>query len=210
VLVVTGFAQKLSYIMLSVAGDRLWLLLLMSGIACIVFGLGMPTPAAYILVALLGVPALIKFGVPVLAAHMFVFYFANMSAIPPPVAVAALVAARIAEADYIRTALVALRLGLPGFILPFIFVYSPGVLMLEGGLLRYVLEFSTALIAVVALNVVIVGHASGPISFIRRGLLLGGVVLLLFPSDLASAAGIVLVAASLANELLRLRTMFAQ
>jgi TRAP-type uncharacterized transport system fused permease subunit len=190
ILVVTGFAQKLSYIMLSVAGDSLALLLVMSAVACIVFGLGMPTPAAYILVALLGVPALVRYGVPELAAHMFVFYFANMSAITPPIAVAALVAAKIAEADYMKTSFAALRLGLPGFILPFLFVNSPGLLGLEGGIFRQLLEFATALIGVIALSIVIAGFINRRIALWQRGILLGGVVALLYPSDFASVVGL--------------------
>jgi TRAP transporter 4TM/12TM fusion protein len=210
ILVVTGFAQKLSFIMLTAAGDHLLPLLIMTAIACIVFGLGMPTPAAYILVALLGVPALIKFDVPVLAAHMFVFYFANMSAITPPVAVAALVAAKMADANYMRTCLVALRLGIPGFILPFIFIYSPAILMLEGGVLRYCLEFATALIAVLALNIALVGAIDRPIAFWRRGVLLCGVIGLVYPSDTMSAVGVLLVIAGLAGSLPYFRMKMAR
>jgi TRAP transporter 4TM/12TM fusion protein len=201
ILVVTGFAQKLSYIMLSVAGDSLGLLLVMSAVACIVFGLGMPTPAAYILVALLGVPALVRYGVPELAAHMFVFYFANMSAITPPIAVAALVAAKIADADYMKTSFAALRLGLPGFILPFLFVNSPGILGLEGGIGRQLLEFATALIGVVALTIVISGFIDRRIALWQRGVLLGGVAALLYPSDVASLAGLSAIAVGVAPNL---------
>ena len=201
ILVVTGFAQKLSYIILSVAGDSLGLLLIMSAVACIVFGLGMPTPAAYILVALLGVPALVRYGVPELAAHMFVFYFANMSAITPPIAVAALVAAKIADADYIKTSFAALRLGLPGLILPFLFVNSPGILGLEGGIGRQLLEFATALIGVVALTIVISGFIDRRIALWQRGVLLAGVAALLYPSDVASLAGLSCIALGVAPNL---------
>ncbi|MGH6886382.1 MAG: TRAP transporter permease, partial [Geminicoccales bacterium] len=132
VLIVTGFAQKLSFAMLNLAAGKLWALLLICAFACLAFGIGMPTPAAYILVALLGAPALVDLGVPLLAAHLFVFYFANMSALTPPVAVASLVASRIAETSYWRTSFEAVHLGLPGFLLPFIFVARPELLLLQG------------------------------------------------------------------------------
>src|SRR5690606_14577251 len=125
VLAVTGFAQKLSHVMLDAAGGNLALLLGMAAVTCLVFGLGLPTSAAYILVALLGAPALVDLGLPLLTAHMFVFYFANVSSITPPVAVAALVGANIAGASYFRTAFESMRLGLPGFLLPFLFIARP-------------------------------------------------------------------------------------
>ena len=101
-------------------------------LACMVFGLGLPTPAAYLLVALLGAPALVEIGVPLLAAHFFVFYFANVSALTPPVAIAALVAANIAKAKFLPTALIGIRLSLPAFLLPFLFLAHPQILGLEG------------------------------------------------------------------------------
>src|SRR3546814_16815526 len=100
----------------------------MAAVACLAFGLGLPTSASYILVALMGAPALVALGVPLLAAHFFVFFFANISAITPPVAVCALVAAKIADASFFRTGFIAVRLGLPGFILPFLFVVHPEIL----------------------------------------------------------------------------------
>src|SRR3546814_8494621 len=102
-LTVTGFAQKLSFAMLEIAGGSLPLLLIMAALACIAFGLGLPTSASYILVALMGAPALVALGVPLLAAHFFIFFFANISAITPPVAVCDLVAAKIANASFFRT-----------------------------------------------------------------------------------------------------------
>lgn len=205
ILVVTGFAQKLSFSILSIAQGQLWLLLLLSAGACIVFGLGMPTPAAYILVALLGVPALLKFGIPVLSAHMFVFFFANMSAITPPIAVAALVAAKIAEADYIRTSFVALRLGLPGFILPFLFIYKPEILLLSGGPLQQALIFVTALAGVILVNVAFEGFMRRRLSIPERIAVLIGAVALIWPSNVVSMVGLAFLAAGLARQVLPAR-----
>jgi TRAP-type uncharacterized transport system fused permease subunit len=158
----------------------------------------MPTPAAYILVALLGVPALERVGVPQLSAHMFVFYFANMSAITPPVAVAALVAAKLAAASYFRTAFAACRLGLAGFILPFLFVYDPAILLLRGSIVEQWLTFSGALLALVAINMALVGYAIGPLSKAQRvALIVAAMAVLQFTSKI-SLSGAAAIAAILA------------
>ncbi len=99
--VTTGLGQKMSHLMLLIADGSLWLLLVVAALMCLILGCGVPTSAAYILVALLGAPALVKLGVPLLAAHLFVFFYANLSAITPPTALAALVAANIAGGGFL-------------------------------------------------------------------------------------------------------------
>lgn len=179
VLVTTGFAQKLSHLILDFASGELWPILFLTALACLVFGLGMPTPAAYILVALLGVPALERAGVPQLSAHMFVFYFANMSAITPPVAVAALVASKLASASYFRTAFAACRLGLAGFVLPVLFVSAPAILLIEGSVMDQWLTALGAMLALCAINVGLTGHVAGPLSPLARVLLIAAAFLIL-------------------------------
>jgi TRAP transporter 4TM/12TM fusion protein len=115
----TGLSQRLSATMLTFGGDILVVLLLLAMVTSILFGLGMPTPAAYILVVILVAPALIEAGVPQLTAHMYVFYFAMLSSITPPVAIAVVIGARIADADFLSSALQALRIGAAGFIIPY-------------------------------------------------------------------------------------------
>jgi TRAP transporter 4TM/12TM fusion protein len=118
----TGLAQKISIRMVGLAGGVLVAVLLMAMVLSILFGLGMPTPAAYILVVILVAPGIIQVGVPEITAHLFVFYFAMLSAITPPVAVAVAVGSRIADADFLQTGKQALRIGAPGFFIPFAFV----------------------------------------------------------------------------------------
>lgn len=194
ILSVTGFAQKLSFFMLELAGGSLWLLLVVAAFACLAFGLGLPTSAAYILVALMGAPALVQLGVPLIAAHFFVFFFANLSAITPPVAVCCLVAAKIAKGGFFRTSFIAVRLGLPGFVLPFLFVAHPEILGVDAGLGYTALVSAMALFGVIAVNVMLEGHLLRPISWIERALLLPAALGLLYPSIWASAAGIALFA----------------
>jgi len=156
-MTVTGFAQKLSNLMLGVAEGNQLFLLILAAASCLVFGLGMPTPAAYSLVAVIGAPALVGYGIDVLAAHMYVFFFANMSAVTPPVALAALVASKLAKDSYMRTAFIASRLAIPGFVLPFLFIYNPELLMLEGSIASRLFLFVTILLAFVALNAALSG-----------------------------------------------------
>jgi TRAP transporter 4TM/12TM fusion protein len=171
VLTVTGFAQKLSFFMLDLSDGSLFTLSIVVALSCLVFGLGLPTSAAYFIVALFGAPALVELGVPLLAAHMFVFYFANLSAITPPVAVAALVGANIAEARFWPTAFQAVRLGLPGFLLPFLFLFEPQILGLQGHLGHQLIAIVQALIATAALNFAIEGRIFGRISLVERFIL---------------------------------------
>lgn len=194
VLAVTGFAQKLSNMMLDLADGRLWLLLLIAALTCLVFGLGLPTSAAYIIVAVLGAPAMMKLGVPELAAHMFVFYFANVSAITPPVAVSALVAANIAGGRFMTTAFTSMQLGLPGFLLPFLFVMRPEILGIDAGFWLQAFVAAIALVAVLALNVAIEGFLLRPMKFWERLLVLPAAFGLLEPGWVTSAIGLALLA----------------
>lgn len=180
VLTITGFAQKLSFFMLDLADGRLLTLGIVVAGSCLVFGLGLPTSASYFIVALFGAPALVDLGVPMLAAHLFVFYFANLSAITPPVAVAALVGANIAGANFWQTAFSAVRLGLPGFLLPFLFLLEPQIIGLEGHVGDQLLAMVKAFLAIFALNFALEGRMFSPINWIERALVLMAALGLLY------------------------------
>lgn len=194
IFVATGFAQKLSYLMLSFAQDDFWLLLLAAGGACLAFGVGMPTPAAYILVALLGAPALIEFGVPVLSAHLYLFFMANMSSITPPVATGALVAAQLAGANFFSTCFVALRLALPGFLLPIAFVIHPEILGINASVLTQLSVGLITLIALVGINVAVEGALFKKMNFISRFLILLSVAGLVMAYTWSLIAALILLA----------------
>ncbi|EWH02975.1 TRAP transporter permease [Halomonas sp. BC04] len=189
VLTATGFAQKLSYLMLGIADGSLGVLLLIAAAACLIFGLGLPTSAAYILVALLTAPALIDMGLSMMAAHMFVLYFAVFSALTPPVAIASLIAARIAEAPYFTTAVQAVKIGLPGFFLPFLFVARPELLLLEGSPLDQLIVIAISLLALSALNVAMVGQGFIRTNWPQRLILLVASTLTLVPGQLGTLVG---------------------
>jgi TRAP transporter 4TM/12TM fusion protein len=130
VVTLTGLGIVFTQIVIGLAQSSLFLALLLTAIAGIVLGMGMPTTPAYIVMTSLLVPALIKLGAVVPAAHMFAFYFAILSAITPPVALAVYAAASLAKADLWKAGWAAVRIGAAGFIVPFMFVYQPALLMI--------------------------------------------------------------------------------
>ncbi len=129
IISLTGIGSKFSSLMLSVSGNNILIALTMTMIASLILGCGLPTTAAYMVLATLAVPALTKMGVPLLAAHLFVFYFGCISTITPPVALSAYAGAALAKANPTKVGFRAFRFGLTAFLMPFIFVYSPPLLM---------------------------------------------------------------------------------
>lgn len=127
-LITTGLGTKVASLVQLLSGGHLWLALIITMLVSIILGLGIPTSAAYALVAIVVVPGLIDMGVMPIAAHFFAFYFAVVSAITPPVALAALAAAGIAGGDYTKTSFIAFKIAIAGFIIPFLMVYNPVML----------------------------------------------------------------------------------
>ena len=123
VFTVTGLGLKLSSAIVSLAGGNLFALLVLAMIASLVLGMGVPTVAAYLILSILVAPSLIDFGIPAIAAHMYVFYFGIISAITPPVAMAAYVGAGLADAPPVKVGFTACKLAIPAFIVPYILVY---------------------------------------------------------------------------------------
>jgi TRAP transporter 4TM/12TM fusion protein len=130
IVALTGLGITFTQVVLEVAQSSLFIALIVTAMAGIVLGMGMPTTPAYIIMVSLLVPALIKLGAIEPAAHMFAFYFAILSAITPPVALAVFAAASLAKADLWEAGWAAVRIGAAGFIVPFMFVYEPAMLMI--------------------------------------------------------------------------------
>jgi TRAP transporter 4TM/12TM fusion protein len=174
----TGIGVSLAQGLVGAAGGNLLLLALFTALASLVLGMGMPATACYILVAVLMAPALVTAGVTPLLAHLFVFYFGNLSFLTPPVALAAYAAASIANAPFVATCWQAIRLALAGFIVPFIFLYKPGMALL-GGTEEVVGAVFDAAVAVVLLAAAVEGYWFGVLGWWSR-LLLGAAALLMF------------------------------
>ncbi|WP_164215222.1 TRAP transporter fused permease subunit [Virgibacillus sp. YIM 98842] len=193
--VVTGFAQRMSFQMIDLAGGYLPLLLILVAITCLIFGLGMPTTGAYLTVALLAAPAMINFGVPAMVAHFYVFYFALMAAVTPPVGIGAIVATGISGGNYLKTALHATKLALPGFLLPIFFVYRPDLLFVDANLFEAVFAFVSTLTGLIAISALIEWYFVDKLKIWQALLLLISSALLLMPEVITSVAGLVLFGA---------------
>lgn len=131
ILTTTGLGEKISFFMVSAASGHLWLLLLLTMMCCIVFGMAVTTVAAYILTVTLVAPALTQMGIPPLVAHFTVFYWAMLSSITPPVAAVCVITAGLAGANFLETCWESMKLGAPKFILPFIFITYPDILRFD-------------------------------------------------------------------------------
>ena len=139
----TGMGSLLTISLVNVAATHIFLLLVMAAILCIVFGMGLPTLAVYLLLSILIVPSLVEAGVDRMGAHMFIFYFGMMSMITPPLAIAAFFAASLAQADALKTGFTAMRFGWTAYVVPFLFIASPALLM-RGGAVEILTVFLAA------------------------------------------------------------------
>ena len=155
-LTVTGLGIKVSELVVSASGGNIFLALVLTMVVAIIMGMGVPTTAAYVLAASVCVPPLMKLGISPLSAHMFTFYFAILSAITPPVCPAVYIASALAHSNWVKTAWVAMRLGLAGFIVPYMFYFAP-TLLLQGSVLDIILNSATAFLGIVSLSAGIMG-----------------------------------------------------
>jgi TRAP transporter 4TM/12TM fusion protein len=163
----SGFGNKFTNGVIDIADGSLIILLILTGLAAILLGMGITTTAVYITVAALIVPALIEIGVTPMAAHMFAFYYGVVSTITPPVALASFAAAAIARSPPMATAFESARIGVAKYLVPFIFVYNPSLLF-EGPLWLTLWSSAAALIGVWALSVALEGWLKGPVSSLLR------------------------------------------
>ena len=193
----TGLGLNLTTIMTQVAENSLLLLLILTMVSSIVLGMGLPTVACYIILALIIAPVMVRLGVPPLAAHMFVFYFGTLSAITPPVALGSFTAAGIAGAPPLGTSFTSLQIALPAFLMPYIFVYQPGLLF-QGDFLALIVPLFNATIAVIGLSAATVGYFRGRVSLPRRGLFLCGALMAFAPDHLTDLLGASLIALAIA------------
>jgi TRAP transporter 4TM/12TM fusion protein len=188
----TGIGLRMSELIITVSGGSLLGALVLTALGSIVLGMGLPTTAAYVVLAALGAPALVQLGVPLLAAHLFIFYFGCISNVTPPVSLAAFAAAGIAGAPPMRTAAAASILAGAGFIVPFMFVYGPELLMV-GSFLEIGVATLSATMGVIALAAGGVGYARKRLAPWERLLALVGALLMVYPGILTDGVGLVAV-----------------
>jgi len=188
---ITGLGLTFSSVLIELAHGNLFLLLFLTMIASLILGMGLPATPCYIILAVLAAPAIVEMKISPMAAHLFVFYFGCISAITPPVAVAAYAGAAIAGSDPMRTGYTAWRLGLAAFIVPFMFIYGPPLTM-DGTMLEIILASVTSLIGVAFLAASIQGFVLTGLGSVNRGFLFAAALLLIKPGWITDLIGLMI------------------
>jgi len=189
VIAITGIGTRLSGVLMAIAGQSQLLALFFAMCVAIILGMGMPTTAAYAVAASVIAPGLIRMGIEPLTAHFFIFYYAVMSAITPPVALAAYAGAAIAQSDPMRTSVEAFKIGLAAFVVPFMFFYSSALLM-QGAWYEVLHVFVTASFGIFLLASAVQGWFLGPLNVVLRLLLLAGALAMIAGGWTSDAIGI--------------------
>ncbi len=198
----SGLGFRMSSVLIQVSNGNLAILLILTMVVSLIMGMGVPTTAAYLMLALLVVPALKQMNVLPLAAHLFIFYFGIISNVTPPVALAAYAAAGVARCNPTKTGFFAFKLSLSGFILPFIFVYNP-VLLMQGSALEIIQSLITALLGIYSLSCALEKFAfKWEISQVERVALFVSAILLVVPGTLTDMVGFVVLAVIFALKLI--------
>ncbi|MDR0561166.1 MAG: TRAP transporter permease [Spirochaetaceae bacterium] len=190
----TGLGQVLISMLLSIAQSNLLLALFLTMIACLILGMGIPTTANYVIMATITAPIVVGMNVPLLAAHMFVFYFGIVADITPPVALAAYAGSAIAKSNPIKTGVIATRLAITAFIIPYIFVYSPSMLFIDTTPLEVIRIIITSCIGMFGLAIGIEGYMLKPMKIFERLPAVASGLLLIHPGLVTDIIGFGLVA----------------
>lgn len=196
----TGVGLKLASGLLTLSGGLLLPTLFFTMITAIVLGMGVPTTANYVITSTIAAPAIIQMGVPVLAAHMFVFYFGIIADVTPPVALAAFAGAGIAGGNALRTGINASKLAIAAFIIPYMFVLSPVILMIDATAGTLILTTITAIIGMVALSSALIGYLADTCRPYERLLLIAGGLMMIKPGMMTDLAGFALFAVVLLSQ----------
>ncbi|MGJ9457577.1 TRAP transporter permease [Oceanobacillus sp. CF4.6] len=203
----TSFGSVMTSAITSIGSGSLFLTLFLTMIASIILGMGLPSIPAYIITATMTAPALAEFGIPILVAHLFVFYFGIFANITPPVALAAFAGAGISGGDPMRTGFIALRLALAGFIIPYLFVYNPAMLLIDTTglpvnatefpfppIMEVILITATALIGIIGLGAALEGYFKTYLNVVFRIILGAGSLMMIVPETTTDIVGLLIVA----------------
>ncbi len=206
VVSLTSFGTVMTSSIVTLGAGSLFFTLILTMLASMVLGMGLPSIPAYIITATMAAPALAGFDIPILSAHMFVFYFGVFANITPPVCLAAFAGAGISGGDPMKTGFLALKLALAGFIVPFMFIYNPAMLMIDPtGLAVTAKEFPlppiieimtavvTSIVGVIGLSAALEGYFRGSMNPLMRAILTVGALLLIYPEIITGIVGGVIV-----------------
>jgi TRAP-type uncharacterized transport system fused permease subunit len=191
------------------AGGNLYVTLIYTAIILLILGLALPITASYIVAAVMTAPALIKLGVPEVAAHMFIFYYAVLSEVSPPTALSPFAAAAITGGNPFKTTMLAWKYTLPAFIVPFMFTASPeGIgLLLKGPVMNIIIVTVTALAGVWALSGAVGGHLIYPLGAVERGALTVSGILLFYAGTVHDLIGLFILLFVVFYKIVKIRSL---
>lgn len=201
----TGLGLRISSIVVDLAGGKLWLAAPLAAMASLILGMGIPTTANYVIQATLVAPAFVTMGVPILSAHLFVFYFGVIADVTPPVALAGYAAAGIAHSNPFWTGVEGFRIGLAKYVVPFLFLMHPA-LLLQGSVLEIVVGTAAAGIGVIAMSALLQQYWLAPTRWWQSLLLLAGTVAMYTMQPRFWIVGIGLIAVVLLTQLTERRS----
>ena len=202
-LTMTGLASQALNAIVAVSGSSKFIALFLTMICCIILGMGVPTTANYCIMASTCAPILVQMGIPMVAAHFFVFYFGIVADITPPVALAAYAGSAIAKSNPMKTAINATKLAIAAFIIPYILAYNPAMVLVDTNALEVIQIVITSLIGMFGIASALEGYSFGKMNIIVRLVSVAGGVLMMVPDTVTDAVGIVLLAAVLAYQFIR-------
>lgn len=189
----TGLGSTLITLIVPLAGSSTFLALFLTMLCCIVLGMGVPTTANYVIMATITAPILIKMGIPMLAAHMFVFYFGIVADITPPVALAAYAGSAIAKSNPLKTGVTATKLAIAAFIVPYMLAMNPAMLIIDTQPLQVVQIVITSLFGIFGLSAGLEGYVLRPAGWVERIILVAAGLMLVIPELITDIVGIVLI-----------------
>jgi len=189
VVTLTGLGLKMATGLLGISGGSKILTLFFTMISSLILGMGVPTTANYLITSTITAPAVVQLGVPILAAHMFTFYFGIIADITPPVALAAYAGSAIAKSNPFKTGLTATKLAIAAFLIPYIFVYNPALLLINTTPLQVVQIVITSLIGMLGVGAAMEGYFLTRAGWVERGMFLAGGLLLIDPGLVTDMIG---------------------
>ena len=199
---VTGLAYMLFNGIVTLAGNKIIIALFLTMLCCIVLGMGVPTTANYCIMAATCAPILVQMGVPMIAAHFFVFYFGIVADLTPPVALAAYAGAAIAGANPMKTAVTSTKLAIGAFIIPYVFALNPAMLFINTNAWQVILICITSLVGMFAVSASLEGYFLHHMKWFERIISVAGGLLLIYPGIVTDVIGLGLVAIVVAIQLL--------
>ncbi|MEE1184912.1 MAG: TRAP transporter permease [Acutalibacteraceae bacterium] len=194
VIGVTGLAYMLFNGIVALAGNQVIVALFLTMLCCIVLGMGVPTTANYCIMAATCAPILVQMGVPMIAAHFFVFYFGIVADLTPPVALAAYAGAAIAQANPMKTAFTSTKLAIGAFIVPYVFALNPAMLFIDTSAVEVILICITSFVGIFAVSAALEGFFLGHMAWYERIVSVAGGLLLIYPGIVTDVIGLALVA----------------